>query len=115
LLIPKTFFKTALIFSAKYRPLAKYVFKSLCIQDKKRILRTFRGLKASFVNFLKVFVDFLIDQPLINIAITIRHLEMVSIGLLKPCHGDLRELTLNATLKNFCSRIIIIMMIFINV
>jgi hypothetical protein len=70
--IPKTFFKAASIFSAGYRLSAKYVFKSLCTQDRNRILRTFWGLKASFANFLKVFVDSLIDQPLINMAIMIR-------------------------------------------
>jgi hypothetical protein len=72
LLIPKTFFKAASIFSAEYRPSAKYVFKSLCTQDRNRILRTFQGLKASFANFSKVFVDSSINQPLINIAIIIR-------------------------------------------
>jgi hypothetical protein len=41
LLIPKISFKVALIFSAGYRPSAKYVFKSLCTQDKKGMLRTF--------------------------------------------------------------------------
>jgi hypothetical protein len=61
LLIPKTSFKAASIFSAGYRPLAKYVFKSSCTRDRKGILRTFRGLKVTFANFSKVFIDYSID------------------------------------------------------
>jgi hypothetical protein len=70
--IPKTSFKAASIFSAGYRPSAKYVFKSSCIRDRKGMLRTFQGLKATFANFSKVFVDCSIDQPLMNMAMTIK-------------------------------------------
>jgi len=72
---PKTTYNAALIFSAKYKLLAKYNFKSLYIQDKKGRSKTFRRLKATFANFLNAFINLLIDYPLINIAITIKPLK----------------------------------------
>jgi hypothetical protein len=76
---PKTAFNIASIFSARYRPLAKYDFVSLYIQDIKGIYKTFRGLKATFINFLNTSLALLIDNPLINSAITIKPPRVVSI------------------------------------
>jgi len=76
---PKTTFNVALIFSTKYKLLAKYDFISLYIRDIKRIYKTFRGLKATFTNFLNTSLALLINNPLINSAITIKPPKTVSI------------------------------------
>jgi hypothetical protein len=75
----KTAFNAASIFSARYRPLAKYDFASLYIRDIKGICKTFQGLKVTFANFLNTSLALLIDNPLINSIITIKPPRIVSI------------------------------------
>jgi len=76
---PKTTCNAASIFSIKYKLLAKYNFKSLYIRDIKGICKTFRSLKATFANFLNASLALLIDNPLINNAITIKPLKTANI------------------------------------
>lgn len=69
----------ALIFSIRYRLLAKYDFKSSYIWDIKEIYKTFRGLKATFTKFSNASLALLINNSLINSAIIIKFPRIISI------------------------------------
>jgi hypothetical protein len=95
-----------LIFSTRYKLFALNAFKSIYILDRRRIrdkirirdrirdrildiirIKTCRGLKARFINFVNTFIELSIDEPLRNMSIIIKPPRHISIESSKILEG----------------------------